>query len=98
LGELWHVLKGDLGLVGVKPLSPAEAEDVTELWQQKRYDYHAGFTGLWYIQTGAQGDEVLVADAYYAATRNWREDLRLLGQTPLAWLRRAIQSDHHPDT
>jgi NDP-sugar pyrophosphorylase family protein len=90
LPELWNVLKGDLGLVGVKPLTLEEASHVTELWQQKRYDYHAGFTGLWYVQTGAQSewDEVLVADAYYAATRNWREDFRLLLQTPAGWYRR----------
>jgi NDP-sugar pyrophosphorylase family protein len=98
LPELWNVLKGDLGLVGVKPLSLAEAADVTELWQQKRYDYHVGFTGLWYVQTGTQSevDEILVTDAYYAATRNWREDLRLICRTPYAWLRRARQSDPHP--
>jgi NDP-sugar pyrophosphorylase family protein len=90
LPELGNVVIGDLGLVGVKPLSLEEAGQVTELWQQKRYDYHAGFTGLWYVQTGGGGewDEVLVADAYYAATRNWREDLRLLCRMPLAWLRR----------
>jgi NDP-sugar pyrophosphorylase family protein len=90
LPELWNVLKGDLGLVGVKPLSLEEASHVTELWQQKRYDYHAGFSGLWYVQThaGSEWDEVLVADAYYAATRNWREDLRLLCLTPAAWFRR----------
>jgi hypothetical protein len=29
-----------------------------------------------------------VADIYYLATRNWREDLRILWLTPSCWLKR----------
>jgi NDP-sugar pyrophosphorylase family protein len=85
--ELWNVLRGDLDLVGVKPLLPEEAAALNEEWHQKRYECPPGFTGLWYIQTGAGSDldEILVADVYYAATRNWRDDLRLLWRTPAAW-------------
>jgi NDP-sugar pyrophosphorylase family protein len=85
--ELWNVLKGDLELVGVKPLLPEEAAALNEEWHQKRYECLPGFTGLWYIQTGAGSDldEILVADVYYAATHNWRDDLRLFWRTPAAW-------------
>jgi NDP-sugar pyrophosphorylase family protein len=88
--ELWNVLMGDLELVGVKPLLPEEASALTEEWHQKRYECRPGFTGLWYIQTNAESDleEVLVADAYYAATHTWRDDLRLLWRTPVAWQKR----------
>jgi NDP-sugar pyrophosphorylase family protein len=100
LPELWHVLKGDLGLIGVKPLTLEEAGRLTEEWQQKRYDYHAGFVGLWYVQTEVDSDweDVLVADAYYAATRDWREDLRLLWQTPAAWYRRVSRQNQPVQT
>jgi lipopolysaccharide/colanic/teichoic acid biosynthesis glycosyltransferase len=85
--ELWNVLRGDLELVGVKPLLPEEAAALSEEWHQKRYECPSGFTGLWYIQTGAGSnmDEILVADVYYAATHNWRDDLRLFWRTPVAW-------------
>jgi len=85
--ELWNVLKGDLELVGVKPLLPEEAAALNEEWHQKRYDCRPGLTGLWYIQTSAASeiDDILVADVYYAATHNWRDDLRLLWRTPAAW-------------
>jgi NDP-sugar pyrophosphorylase family protein len=88
--ELWNILMGDLELVGVKPLSPEEAGLLTEEWHQKRYECRPGFTGLWYIQTNADSEleEVLVADAYYAATHTWRGDLRLLWRTPMAWQKR----------
>lgn len=91
LPELWSVLKGDLALVGVKPLSAEEASDLTESWQQTRHGHRPGFTGLWYVQTGRQSelDDILVADAYYAATRNWQQDTRLLLRTPAAWFRRS---------
>jgi NDP-sugar pyrophosphorylase family protein len=92
LPELWNVLRGDLNLVGVKPLTRAEMNLITEEWQRQRFASRAGLTGLWYIQTAraATLDDVLIADAYYCATRTGRDDLRVLWQTPGAWWRRAM--------
>ncbi len=89
LPSLWNALRGDVRLVGVKPLSPVEAAQVTEEWQEQRYQCRPGLTGLWYVQPAGAGDlvQVLVADAYYVATRTWHGDLALLVQTPLAWWR-----------
>jgi lipopolysaccharide/colanic/teichoic acid biosynthesis glycosyltransferase len=90
LPELWNILRGDLELVGVKPLLPEDAATLNEEWHQKRYECAPGFTGLWYVQTNAKSDldEILVADAYYAATHTWHDDMRLLWQTPIAWWKR----------
>jgi NDP-sugar pyrophosphorylase family protein len=90
LPELWNILNGDLELVGVKPLLPEDTATLNEEWHRKRFECAPGFTGLWYVQTnaGSDLDEILVADAYYAATHTWRDDLRLLWQTPLAWWKR----------
>jgi NDP-sugar pyrophosphorylase family protein len=89
--ELWNVLKGDLSLVGVKPLSHEDINQITEVWQQKRHDHSPGFTGMWYLQTDPTSslDDILIADAYYVAIRSWREDLKILKQTPAAWWRRS---------
>ena len=94
LPELWNIVRGDIAFVGVKPLLPQEAARVTEEWQRKRYDYPAGFTGLWFLQTNPDSelDEVLVSDAYYVATRNWREDLQLMLRTPAGWWRHLRQT------
>ena len=88
--ELWNVVRGDLRWVGVKPLTSQEAAQVTEEWQTRRFTCASGVTGLWYVQTGIAGDldGVLVADAYYIATRSLREDARLWWRTPAAWARR----------
>lgn len=93
LPELWNVVQGTLGLVGVKPLSAEEAEQVHEEWQRRRYEHPAGFTGVWYIQTTDQNelDDVFIADAYYAATRTWRSDLKILLQTPKTWFNRRLK-------
>lgn len=90
LPELLNVLKEDLALVGVKPLSPEEATQCHEEWHQKRYECPAGFTGLWYIQSGTTSDleEVLITDAYYAATRTRWNEIKIALQTPVAWLRK----------
>ncbi len=95
LPELLNVVKGDMALIGVKPIAPNTAAQLTEDWQLRRNECRLGFSGLWYIQSqhGSDLDETLVADAYYAATRNWRADGRLLWQTPGAWLRR-IKNDN----
>ncbi|MBE0695330.1 MAG: sugar transferase [Anaerolineaceae bacterium] len=90
LPELWNIIKGDIRLVGVKPLSPEENSLVKEAWQKTRYEASPGFTGLWYVQTtsGSNFDEILVSDAYYAATRTWNGDIKLVFQSILAWFRR----------
>lgn len=91
LPELWSVLKGELRMVGVKPLSTEDMARITETWQQKRNDYYPGFTGTWYLQTNPNSDldDILIADAYYIATRSWREDINIIKQTPSAWRRRS---------
>jgi lipopolysaccharide/colanic/teichoic acid biosynthesis glycosyltransferase len=95
LPELVNVLRGDMALVGVKPLQAIEADHLRELWQQKRHDLPAGFTGLWYMQTDVTSDldAVLVVDVYYTATRTWHGDLLLLLRTPYRWLRRCVRHD-----
>lgn len=89
LPELFNVLSGDMDLVGVKPLPPAEAERLTEEWHQQRHEAPAGLTGLWYLQTDGDSDldTVMVTDVHYTATRSWRGDMLLLLRTPGAWWR-----------
>lgn len=94
LPEWWNVVRGEMSLVGVQPLSEAQAAQLQEDWQFQRHACRAGITGLWYTQTGKRAplDEILIADAYYAATRTWRGDLALLARTPGAWWRRAREN------
>jgi lipopolysaccharide/colanic/teichoic acid biosynthesis glycosyltransferase len=94
LPELLNVIAGDLRLVGVKPLTPDEAKQITEPWQERRYEVEPGFTGLWYLQTSWDSEfvEILVADAYYAATRTWLGDLKVLFTTVGVWFQRMIKT------
>ncbi len=91
---LVSVMNGDLRVVGVKPLTPAEADRLTEEWQRLPYERGqlpvSGFTGLWYAQGNGSDyddlDEIVATDAYYTATRSFWGDVRLLLLTPVAWL------------
>lgn len=94
LPALWNVVRGELALVGIKPLPPDAADRLGEEWQTRRYDRPAGLTGLWYVQAppGADLLETTVADVYYTATHSWFADLAILARTPGAWLRRRFRS------
>jgi len=95
LPELINVIAGDLGFVGVKPLTPEAASQLTAAWQTKRYETHAGLTGLWYtdLPRDAELDEIVVSDAYYAATHSIAGDVRILGKTLRTWWRRCASGD-----
>ena len=96
LPHLWHVVAGDIALVGVKPLTEEETTFVQEEWQQKRFEHMMGFTGLWYVQPhqlDSDGiDNILVADTYYTVTQTWQLDFKIIWQTLPAWWRRSRQN------
>ena len=94
LPELISVADGTIGMIGVKPLTSAEAEQITEEWQHKRFEYMSGFTGLWYTQNSDRSslDEIVISDVYYVATRTWRDDLKIVSRTPGQWWRRLTSS------
>ena len=91
LPELWNVLKGDLALIGLKPVTNATESRIRAAWQLEQASAMPGFTGLWYIQASDINplEETLIADAYYLATSNWKQDLRILWRTPFVWYRKA---------
>ena len=88
LPELFSVLRGEMALVGVKPLTEEERCQITEEWQLVRYQIAAGFTGLWYLQTTRDTpfDSLCMADSYQAATDRWQQALTYLWQTPRVWM------------
>ena len=97
LPELWNVVRGDIGLIGVKPLSLEETLALQETWQQGRFSAQAGFTGLWYTQATptTDADELCIIEAYQAVAHTWRDDWRQLWLTPAAWVRRLRHAKLH---
>jgi lipopolysaccharide/colanic/teichoic acid biosynthesis glycosyltransferase len=82
LPRLLAVVRGDLRLVGVSPLTPAETQARTEEWQHVRDQAPAGLIGPTQLMLpeGASLDERLMSDAFYVGQRHWRKDVRLLGE------------------
>ena len=94
LPELWHAVRGEIGLIGVEPLPLDVAQQPLEEWQTQRFRYQMGFTGPWYTQRLADsqrsdGSTRYAAEIHYMSTRTWRSDLLQLWWTPAAWLRGA---------
>jgi len=80
LPQLINVLKGEMGLVGNRPLPLYEAEQLDDDWQRIRFNAPAGITGLWQIsgRSDLSAEERIILDNYYALTRSLWSDLRIL--------------------
>ncbi|HQR80491.1 MAG TPA: sugar transferase [Actinomycetota bacterium] len=82
LPELWNVLRGDMSLVGPRPLLTEYLEQYTPE-QHKRHDMRPGFTG-WAAVNGrhtAKFEERLALDVWYVEHWSLGLDFRILART-----------------
>jgi exopolysaccharide biosynthesis polyprenyl glycosylphosphotransferase len=89
LPQLWNVIKGDMSLVGPRPLMPADQAQVSE-WGLRRLDLTPGITGLWQVlgRTTIPFAEMVKLDYLYVTNWSLWNDVRLLIRTLPAVLRR----------
>jgi exopolysaccharide biosynthesis polyprenyl glycosylphosphotransferase len=82
LPQLFNVLRGEMSLVGPRPLIPDEHRFVTE-WAQKRLELRPGMTGSWQVlgRSGIPFDEMVRLDYQYVSTWSLWNDMRLLTRT-----------------
>jgi lipopolysaccharide/colanic/teichoic acid biosynthesis glycosyltransferase len=82
LPQLWNVLRGDMSLVGPRPLIPEEANLVSGRYEA-RLNTRPGITGPW--QTLGRSDigfeDMVKLDYTYVNNWTFAEDLKLLAQT-----------------
>lgn len=89
LPELWNVLKGDMSLVGPRPLL-MEYLPLYSPEQRRRHEVRPGVTG-WAQVCGRNSltwDEKFAADVWYVDNRSFGLDLRILWLTAKTVLRR----------
>lgn len=86
LPQLFNVLRGDMSLVGNRPLPLYEAATLTTNEFVERFMAPAGITGLWQIKKRGRAemsvDERISLDISYARQANLLYDFWIMAQTP----------------
>ena len=82
LPQLWNVLRGEMSLVGPRPLILEEDAHVTD-WAVRRLDLKPGITGIWQVlgRDGIPFEEMVKFDYLYVTSWSVAGDLRLLLRT-----------------
>jgi lipopolysaccharide/colanic/teichoic acid biosynthesis glycosyltransferase len=88
LPQLFNVLKGDMSLVGNRPLPLYEAATLTTNECVERFMAPAGITGLWQIKKRGRSemsiDERVELDISYARKASFLYDFLIMARTPAA--------------
>jgi lipopolysaccharide/colanic/teichoic acid biosynthesis glycosyltransferase len=92
LPQLINVLKGDMSIVGNRPLPKYEAEQLTsDIWSE-RFKAPSGITGLWQVEkrgsSNISEDERKKLDNLYARKSSFFSDLKLILKTCLVLVQR----------
>jgi lipopolysaccharide/colanic/teichoic acid biosynthesis glycosyltransferase len=93
LPQLFNVIKGDMSLVGNRPLPLYEAATLTTNEFVERFMAPAGITGLWQIKKRGKAEmsieERISLDISYARKFNLLYDLWIMANTPGALLQKS---------
>ena len=93
LPQLFNILKGDMSVVGNRPLPLYEAEKLTGDACIDRFMAPAGLTGLWQVEkrgdSGAMSaEERKQLDIQYGQTYNFALDMKIIFKTLTAFIQK----------
>jgi lipopolysaccharide/colanic/teichoic acid biosynthesis glycosyltransferase len=85
LPQLLNVIRGEMVVVGPRPLPRRDFEHYYEEWHYARHAGLPGLTCLWQVSGRSELDfhNMCLLDIYYLSNRNWVLDTRILLKT--AW-------------
>ena len=92
LPQLWNVLRGEMSLVGPRPLVPHE-DDGVRGWERRRLKLVPGMTGAWQVLGSARvplRDMVKIDYRYIATWTLWTDVKALLRTVPHVLRRRGL--------
>jgi exopolysaccharide biosynthesis polyprenyl glycosylphosphotransferase len=83
LPQLWNVLRGDMSLVGPRPLILPETNALAEDWHLRRLELRPGLTGPWQVYGRSQSpfQEMVRFDYQYVAGWSLARDVEIIIST-----------------
>jgi exopolysaccharide biosynthesis polyprenyl glycosylphosphotransferase len=82
LPQLWNVLRGEMSLVGPRPMPLLTGEHI-DGWARRRHDLTPGITGMWQVlgRASLPFEEMIKLDYLYVTNWSVWRDVRLLLRT-----------------